>query len=969
MDKKKRIGLKILIIVVIVGAIIGALVNFITDFMWFSEMGYVSVFLTKLFTMLKIGIPVFIVVTFLAYIYLKVIKMGYFKRIVSSEVTDEKKLNLISWGLAGAFGLITTYISTTRLWFEVLQFFNSTDFNKEDPLFNNDISFYVLKLGFINGLSGILLGVLVVFLLLTAIYYGILISMHTPDFMKGGNKEPEQEYQEEQTYSGTSGTYGSAGGFGDLFENLRKQFNGGQTQQRSYRPASRGPSINKKNIWKLVEVARGPIIAIGVALFLMIGVTFFLKQFDLLQVHRGAVYGAGFTDVNITLWMYRVLVALSVVGAVLVAVGFMKKRFKMIALVPAAMILVGIIGMGAGAIVQNFVVSPDEINKESKYLEYNMACTRDAYDLGAVDVKSFSAAKGLTSADITKNAETINNIRINDYTPAEKFYNQTQSIRQYYEFNNVDVDRYVIDGELTQTFLSAREIDESRISDTWMNRHLKYTHGYGITLSRVDEITSSGQPKMIVDSIPPESDTKSIKIKRPEIYFGELTNDYILVNTDEKEFDYPDGDNNKYTKYQGKAGVKMNLFARIMFSIREKSLKLLVSSNVNSDSRIVINRNIEERVNTIMPYLEYEEDPYMVTVDGKLYWIIDAYTTSEKYPYSEPWNSLTGKTNYIRNSIKVVIDAYNGNTDYYIVDPDDPIAQTYKKIFPALFKDGKEMPEGLRAHIRYPHKMFNTQAKVYERYHMKDVNVFYQREDVWAVSDEMYGTEETEMSSQYYVMSLPGETQTQFVNSIPYTPKDKKNMTGIFMAKNDGDNYGELVLYQLPKSKVVYGPMQIEAQIDQNTEISKEFSLWASNGSNYSRGNMFVIPIEDSLLYVEPIYLEATNSSIPEVKRVIVAYGDQIAYKPTLAEALVELFGDGSADQINNGGGKSGSSGDSSGDSSQSSSDSKKLTRSQIIKKAQEAFDKGEQALKDGNWTEYGKQQDKLKSYLEQLGE
>ena len=960
MDKKKRIGMKILIIVIIVIAVIGALVNFITDFMWFNELGYVSVFLTKLFTQLKIGIPVFLIVTFLAYIYLKVIKMGYFKKIVSSEVTNEKRLNLITWGVAGVFGLITTYIATSQLWFEVLQFFNSTDFNKADPLFNNDISFYVLKLGFINGLTSILLGVLVVFILITVAYFGILISMHTPDFMKGGSEEPE--YEEQREYTGNSGTFGQGGGFGDLFENLRRQFNGEQTQQRTYRKPTT-PSINKKSIWKLLDVIKGQAIAIGVAVFLLIGVTFLLKQFDLLQVHRGAVYGAGFTDVNITLWMYRILMVLAVVGAVLFAVGLIRKKFKLMAIAPVAMIAVGIIGMAAGAVVQNFVVSPDEINKESKYLEYNMSCTRDAYDLSDVDVKSFSASKGLTASDITKNAETINNIRINDYTPTEKFYNQTQSIRQYYEFNNVDVDRYVLDGELTQTFLSAREIDESRISDTWINRHLKYTHGYGVTLSRVDEITASGQPKMLVRNIPPESDTKDINITRPEIYFGELTNDYILVNTDEKEFDYPDGDNNKYTKYQGKAGVRMNLFARIMFSIRERSLKLLVSSNVNSDSRIVINRNIEERVKTIMPYLDYEEDPYMFTVDGKLYWIIDAYTTSEKYPYSEPWDSLTGKTNYIRNSIKVVIDAYNGNTDYYIVDPDDPIAQTYKKIFPALFKDGKEMPKSIRAHIRYPHKMFNTQAKVYERYHMKDVNVFYQKEDVWAVSDEMYGTEETEMTSQYYVMSLPGETETQFVNSIPYTPKDKKNMTGIFMAKNDGKEYGKLVLYQLPKSKVVYGPMQIEAQIDQNPEISKEFSLWASNGSNYSRGNMFVIPIEDSLLYVEPIYLEATNSSIPEVKRVIVAYGDQIAYKPTLGEALVELFGDGSDDQINNGGDKSDSGDSDKGDSS----DNKKLTKSQIIKKAQQAFDKGQEALKDGDWTEYGKQQDKLQKYLEQL--
>ena len=438
--------------------------------------------------------------------------------------------------------------------------------------------------------------------------------------------------------------------------------------------------------------------------------------------------------------------------------------------------------------------------------------------------------------------------------------------------------------------------------------------------------------------------------------FGELTNDYILVNTNEDEFDYPDGNSNKYTQYKGNAGINMNFFNRLLFSIRQHSLKLLVSSNVDRNSKIVINRNIEKRVQTIMPYLTYEEDPYMCTVDGNLYWIIDAYTTSNKYPYSEPYDEFSGNVNYIRNSVKVVIDAYNGNTNYYIVDKKDPIAQTYKKIYPDLFKNGDDMPAGIKKHIRYPHLMFETQAKTYERYHMTDMKVFYQKEDAWAVSNEMYGTEETEMGSQYYVMSLPGETKTEFVSSIPYTPRDKKNMTGLFVARNDGENYGKLILYQLPKSKVVYGPMQVEAQIDQNTEISKEFSLWESNGSSYSRGNMFVIPIEDSLLYVEPVYLEAKNSSIPEVKRVIVAFNDQIAYEPTLAEALNELFGKGSAneDQGNN-------------NSDGNSGKNKKLTYKEIIKKAQKAFENAEKAQKKGDWAEYGRQQKRLSKYLNTL--
>lgn len=955
--KKKRTGLKIFVIVAIVLVLFFSLINFITDFLWFRELGYVSVFFTKLFTQLKIVVPVFIVVTFFAYIYLKVLKLGYFKKIVSSEITDEKRLNKITWGLAAAFGFLTAFFSASRLWFEVLQFFNSTDFANTDPLFNNNISFYIMKLAFIKGVNDLLIGILVVFALLTVAYYGVLISMHKPEFWdEEPDYEPEDEKPQKDAKRGTipGGGFGD-GGFGDFFDNMKRQFGdqfggAGHDRQKTRR------SVNTSNFWKLLDIAKTQVIIVGVILFLMIGVNFFLQQYDLLQSHRGMVYGAGYTDTHVMLWVYRFLVLLSAAAAVMVIVGLKKKQFKKILVVPAVMIVFALIGGGVAPLVQNFIVSPDEINKESKYLESNIKYTRDAYDLSNVEVKPFSASKALKSSDIAKNAETIKNIRINDYTPAEKFYNQTQSIRQYYEFNNVDVDRYEVNGELTQTFLSAREIDENKINDTWLNRHIKYTHGYGVTLSRVNEITSSGQPKMLVSNIPPESDVSSTKIKRPQIYFGELTNDYILVNTNEDEFDYPDGNSNKYTQYKGNAGINMNFFNRLLFSIRQHSLKLLVSSNVDRNSKIVINRNIEKRVQTIMPYLTYEEDPYMCTVDGNLYWIIDAYTTSNKYPYSEPYDEFSGNVNYIRNSVKVVIDAYNGNTNYYIVDKKDPIAQTYKKIYPDLFKNGDDMPAGIKKHIRYPHLMFETQAKTYERYHMTDMKVFYQKEDAWAVSNEMYGTEETEMGSQYYVMSLPGETKTEFVSSIPYTPRDKKNMTGLFVARNDGENYGKLILYQLPKSKVVYGPMQVEAQIDQNTEISKEFSLWESNGSSYSRGNMFVIPIEDSLLYVEPVYLEAKNSSIPEVKRVIVAFNDQIAYEPTLAEALNELFGKGSAneDQGNN-------------NSDGNSGKNKKLTYKEIIKKAQKAFENAEKAQKKGDWAEYGRQQKRLSKYLNTL--
>ncbi len=941
--KKRRLGLKGLIVAVVVIILLFlALIGFITDFLWFRELNYVSVFFTKLFTQLKIGIPAFIIVTFLAYVYLKFLKRGYFKKVKSNHETNHFHLNLITWGLAAVYGIITTYFAVTKLWFQFLQFSNSTDFDIKDPLFGLDNAFYIFRLTFIEEVNQIIILLLIAFAALTLIYYVILLSMRPP-----------QVFEEVRTDS--SDTENSGQGFGnagDIFGRFAGSFFGGQKSRRPKR------QLDDKNFRMLISIAEKQLTIVGVLFFIMVGVHFFLKQYDMLFGNSSsAVYGAGFTDVNVTLWVYRILMGLSVLAAIGFAAGISKRNVKTVAAVPVIMICVSLLGAGAGILVQNLVVTPDEINKESKYLERNIEYTQYAYGIDGVDRKTFKASTDLDGDDISNNMDTISNIRINDYDPARTYYNQLQNIKQYYNFNDVNVDRYMVNGEYTQTFLSAREIDESKIHDTWLNKHLKYTHGYGITLSRVDKITASGQPDMLIGGIPPESDVSEIKITRPEIYFGELTNNYTLANTSEDEFDYPDGNTNKYTRYEGSAGIKLNPLNRFMFAVKEHSLKMLVSSNIKSDSKILVNRNIKERVRKIMPYLSYDDSPYMVTVDGKLYWIIDAYTSTSMYPYSEPYDSEKGSTtNYIRNSVKVVIDAYNGTTDYYIVDDKDPIAQTFKKIYPDLFKDFSKMPEGIKAHIRYPSTLLNIQAKVYQRYHMNDVKVFYQDEDLWQISSEIYGTEEQSMRPNYYIMKLPGEKQAEFVSSIPFTPNEKKNLMGLLVARNDGDNYGELILYQMPKSKTVYGPMQVEAQIDQNTEISKEFSLWDSSGSKYSRGNMFVVPIEDSLLYIEPVYLEATNSSIPEVKRIIVAYNDNIAYESTLAEALNKLFGEGSVEESSGSGSSTGSKND------------KTLSQSEIIKKAQSAFDDAQKAQKNGDWSGYGDHLDDLEKYLDMLG-
>lgn len=962
MDGKAKFERKISIIlmtIILVLVLFLTMIQFITDFMWFKEMGYTDVFFKQLVTQLTVGVPTFIVVTALVQVYLTHLKKTYFAKIASSEETNMKGLKKTTLILSIVFGAIATFMAVSQLWFEILKFANSTSFDLADPLFNLDISFYIFRLEFLKQLNEILIGVIIGFVALTIIYYVILMTVRTPDVFKEETPQPDftDEAGEERHTAGSNpfGGEQKSGNANDPFSKFAEAFGGKTFQQRPVKPRKQ---FDDNNFKQLLKIASGKISVLGFIFFIMLGINFFLRQFDLLHAHTGAVYGAGFTDVNITLWMLRILCVLSVLSAILFVVHMNKKNYKKLLSVPVLMIVVGLVGTGAAYLVQNFVVSPDEINKESEYLARNIEYTQYAYGLDDVDVKPFAADNKLTYKDINENTETINNIRVNDFDPAKQFYNQTQSIRQYYTFNDVDVDRYMINGKYTQTFLTAREIDESkRGNDSWLNSHLKYTHGYGVALSRVDKVTASGQPDVLIGNIPPVSSVEEIQIDRPEIYFGELSNDYIIVGTNEKEFDYPDGDSNKYTTYEGDAGIKMNFLNRVLFSIREGSLKMFTSSNIDSSSRIIINRNVMDRVRTIMPYLSYEDDPYMVTVDGKLYWMIDAYTLSSYYPYSEPYGE--GSVNYIRNSVKVVVDAYNGDVNFYIVDEKDPIAATFAKIYPTLFKSFDQMPESLKAHIRYPNNLFQIQASVYGKYHMEDVNVFYQKEDVWDIASEIYGMEKQQMKPNYYIAKLPGEDKAEFFNSLPFTPKSKQNMTALMVARNDGDNYGQLVLYQFPKSRTIYGPEQIEAQIDQNTEISKEFSLWNSSGTKYRRGNMFIIPINTSVLYVEPVYLEAQNSSIPEVKRIIMAYDDEIAYEETLAECLVSLFGDGAEEGVSGQG-----TGEPSDDGQQSSGE---MSQTELIAAAAAAYENATEAQKKGDWAGYGKYMDELEKYLNKL--
>ncbi len=963
--KRPRKGLSIIIMLIaIVICAVMMLVNYITDWMWFKDLGYTSVFWKKLITEIEIFIPTFVVMGLLTRFYLRTLRNGYFRKIESHEIPNIKRMNSTAWMLSVLLATAVGIYASWGTWLVFLKAANSTKFNYSDPLFNLDIGFYIFKLDWLDTLNEIILGAIIGLVLVTLIYYAYLLSVRTPDiFIHDAppieeEPEPEPEPDEDEEPKVIYRTPIDHSVIGRMFRASKKAVDTAFDKNHKRAKGSR-VDVNNSNLEHLMDIASGKLIILGVLFYLMLGVDFFLKQFDLLHTHTGAVYGAGFVDVNITLWVYRAIMLLSLIGAVTLAIHIKKGEITKLLKVPVIMIAVFALGAGAASLVQSLIVSPDEINKETKYLENNIEYTRHAYAIDDIRVAPYSADDTITADTVQNNEETIGNIRINDYEPVKDFYNQTQSIRQYYRFNDTDIDRYNINGQITQTYLSAREIDEEKISDTWINRHLKYTHGYGAAVSQVDTVTASGQPDVIEGNIPPETNVDILKIDRPEIYFGELSKDYIIVNTKESEFDYPDGSENKYTEYEGSTGIKLNLINRCLFALREGNIKILVSSNITSKSKMIYFRSVVDRVEKIMPYLSYEEDPYMTIIDGKLYWILDAYTTSSKYPYSEPYTGEVNSTNYIRNSVKVVVDAYNGTVDFYIVDDSDPIAQTFRKIYPKLFKPSDQIPENMRAHLRYPNALFKIQASVYTKYHMDEVKVFYQREDLWDIAHQIYGTEDTQMDPSYYIFNLPDtEEGAEFINMVPFTPKSKQNMTAIMMARNDGANYGQLIVYTMPKNKTVYGPMQIEAQIDQNTEISKEFSLWASSGSTYKRGDLFVIPIGNSLMYVEPVYLEASNQAIPEVKRVILAYQDKIAYEPTLQEALMSMFG-GTVD-----GRKAESVTDSGSDEDGTSNDVQSL-----IKMAQNAYDKAVEAQKNGDWAEYGKYLGQLEKYLTRLSE
>jgi len=615
-----------------------------------------------------------------------------------------------------------------------------------------------------------------------------------------------------------------------------------------------------------------------------------IDVYQLLFTKRGVVFGPGYTDVTTQIWVLRLMIVMNLLAGLSLLAYLYRNNWKVPAATILALFAVSIVGKGIYPnFVQKFKVLPNEIVLEKPFLEHNIQYTRLAYRLDDIEDREFPVGANLTREDLKKNDLTVKNIRLWDHAPLLQTYSQLQEIRTYYKFIDVDNDRYMINNEYRQVMLSPRELSYGALpSRTWVNEHLTYTHGYGVVLGPVNRVNREGMPEFFIKDIPPVA-TTPVQIKRPEIYYGEQSNEYVFVKARRPEFDYPVGEKNVYSRYNGKGGVPLSFFRKVMYAIRFGSITILLSNDITSDSRVMYHRRIKERVAKIVPFIRLDSDPYLViSKEGRLLWVLDGYTVTNRYPYSEPVEDLG---NYVRNSLKAVVDAYDGSVKLFISDAKDPIIRTYAGIFPGLFEDMNAMPDDLRSHMRYPQGMLKIQALMYRSYHMQDPQVFYNKEDLWSIPGKMDGNGEQEMEPYYTIMRLPEGVKEEFILLLPFTPSNKNNMSAWMAARCDAPHYGKLIVYNFPKQSLVYGPQQIEARINQDTEISKQLSLWNQGGSQVIRGSLLAIPIEKSILYVEPLYLASSKGQLPELKRVIVAFGNAIAMEENLDVSLQRIFG------------------------------------------------------------------------------
>jgi uncharacterized protein len=905
-------ALRVLIITVVIffiGLILLDLIaDLLVDWLWFSAMGYLSVFWTTTVAEAEVFIAVFIATTIFLWVNgslaFRFAQSGSTPRSTEFEwrPTDVATLpevlkstrHRLPWPVVIIFG--ASILGALVAWREVdkwdvfLQFLYQVPYGASDPLYGNDISFYLFTLpAYIAVKNWMLLT-----LFLSAIFAGAIYWVHG-----------DIEYTvQRRTMSSTAIAHGS--------------------------------------------------VLLGL-LFAVKAWSYSLDRYLLLYGDNGVVVGASYTDIYVGLPVLWLLVGLSIVAAFAAGVNVRARTYR-IPIAAVALIFGGsfmLSGVIPGLFKRVFV-KPNELQLEKPYIQRNIELTQQAYNLHEITAKPFPAEQDLTLKTIEANKATIDNIRLWDWHPLMDAYMQLQEIRTYYKFHDVDIDRYWLDGAYQSVMLSARELRSSLLppnAQTWVNTHVLFTHGNGVVMGPVTRKTADGLPVFYLRDIPPVS-TGGPEIREPRIYYGEETNRYVIVRGSTPEFDYPKGKDNIYAAYDGTGGVPIGgIFRKNLFAWHFGDINLLLSSYITDDSRIMFHRDIQKQARTITPFLRLDHDPYLVISDGKLYWMQDAYTTSDYFPYAQPAQRLD--LNYIRNSVKIVIDAYNGSVDFYLMDSADPIARTYQQIFPKLFKPFAAMPPDLQTHIRYPEDLFRIQAQIYQAYHMEAADVFYNREDLWQFPREPAEGGTTLMAPYYIVIRLPGEAQAEFFLMLPMVPSRRDNMIAWLAARCDPPDYGKLIVYEFPKDKLVYGPFQIEALINQNTDISQQLTLWNQMGSRVIRGNLLVIPIENSILYVSPLYLRAAEGQLPELKRVIAAYGDRVVMKETLAEALSALFDSGAAPR------------------SPSSSMGTPLAAptAEQARKALDHYNQAIERLKSGDWAGFGAQLDAMRGLLENLSQ
>ncbi len=816
--------------------------RFFVDLLWFSALGFRAVFTRSWLTVLTVFVSatglssgILLLNGFIAagttsagpsrpQTFRIVGRSGQGVPEVIELSLDKLPLRLIIAAVALVLGLFIGFAQTGN-WDTLLKWLYAAPFGRSDPLFGNDLGFYIFSLPVYELVKD--WGLLIIFLCgasAVAIY-----------LLRGGI-----DYQ--QT------------GF---------------------------PALSAAAIRHLSAL-------LAIFFFVKAG-GYVLQRYDLLTSNNGIVFGAAYTDVHLRLPLLVALASASLIAAAVCASNVWLAGIRLPVAAVIIFFAVSIVQTIVPSLFQSYWVKPDELKLESRYIDRNIEFTRYGFALDHITSAPFPAKGKLTPELIAANQTTIQNIRWWDPRPLLDTYRQLQEIRLYYDFHDIDVDRYTIDGSYRQVLLSARELNQSKLpvdAQTWINQRFKFTHGNGIAMSPVNRFDQEGLPVFYVKDIPPLAPPE-LKIERPEIYFGEEARSYVVVGGGTKEFDYAKGQENVYNVYEGHDGVSLRgLWTRALFAWYFGDFKLLISDNVTASSKILFRRLIQDRIQRIAPFLKLDRDPYLVVNEGRLIWLQDAYTVSDALPYSQ----LSGGINYIRNSVKIAVDAYDGSPVFYIADPKDPIVLTYQRIFPTLFQPMASMPASLRKHVRYPEDLFTIQAKVYGTYHMKDPEVFYNKEDQWSFPKESTKGQTTIMQPYYTIMRLPGEPKEEFILMLPMVPNNRDNMIAWLAARCDGDNYGKVIEYAFSKEKLIYGPAQIEARIDQDTTISQQLSLWNQTGSRVIRGNMLVIPIDDTLLYVEPLYLSAESRQLPELKRLIASTGDRVVMAQDVDSLLAALF-------------------------------------------------------------------------------